>query len=169
MLRVAVTGHRPQYLIGGYDLLHPSNIELKSELTRTLFELAKEQSTVLALTGMALGVDTLFAESVLDLKEGDPDKYLLECAIPHRNQDKMWKPKDKDWYNTILSFADKKTLVTDSDYKPYLLQKRNEYLVDNCDVLIAVWNGNSKSGTYNAVRYAKKHNKEIIYINTGLK
>lgn len=44
------------------------------------------------------------------------------------------------------------------------MQKRNEYMTDNSDIVIAVWDG-SKGGTANCVRYAKKLNKEIIVIN----
>ena len=50
------------------------------------------------------------------------------------------------------------------EYKPYLMQKRNEYMVDQSDKVIAVWDG-SKSGTYNCIKYTKKQNKEIIVIN----
>ena len=37
-------------------------------------------------------------------------------------------------------------------------------MVDNSDIIIAVWDG-TKGGTYNCVQYAKKKNKEIIQIN----
>jgi uncharacterized phage-like protein YoqJ len=44
------------------------------------------------------------------------------------------------------------------------MQKRNEYMVDNSDIVIAVWDG-SKGGTYNCVKYAEKLGKKIIVIN----
>lgn len=69
----------------------------------------------------------------------------------------------KDLYNDILSKADTVKLVSDEAYKPYLMQKRNEYMVDLADKVIAVWDG-SKSGTANCVRYAKKCGKDIIKI-----
>ena len=43
------------------------------------------------------------------------------------------------------------------------MQKRNEYMVDLTDKVIAVWDG-SKGGTGNCVRYAEKCGKEIIRI-----
>ncbi len=66
-------------------------------------------------------------------------------------------------YNDILSRADIAKLVSDEEYKPWLMQKRNEYMVDLADKVIAVWDG-SKGGTGNCVRYAKKCGKEIIRI-----
>lgn len=44
------------------------------------------------------------------------------------------------------------------------MQKRNEWMVDNCDILIAVWD-KSPGGTKNCVDYAESKKKQIIYIN----
>lgn len=41
--------------------------------------------------------------------------------------------------------------------------KRNEQLVDVCDTVLAVWNGQSK-GTMYTINYARKKNKKIIEI-----
>lgn len=43
------------------------------------------------------------------------------------------------------------------------MQKRNEYMVDHSDKVIAVWDG-SKSGTKNCIDYAKKVGKDIIFV-----
>lgn len=43
------------------------------------------------------------------------------------------------------------------------MQKRNEYMVDLADRVIAVWDG-SKGGTATCVKYAEKVGKEIIRI-----
>lgn len=43
------------------------------------------------------------------------------------------------------------------------MQKRNEYMVDLADIVIAVWDG-SASGTGNCVRYAERCGKQIIQI-----
>ena len=45
-----------------------------------------------------------------------------------------------------------------------IITKRNEWIVDNCDVLVCHIECTFRSGAYNAVKYAKKQNKEIIYI-----
>lgn len=66
-------------------------------------------------------------------------------------------------YNYILKKADVVKLITGEDYKPWLMKKRNEYMVDLADKVIAVWDG-SKGGTYNCVKYAEKKGKEIVRI-----
>ena len=111
-----------------------------------------------AISGMALGIDTLFALVAID------NHIPLECAIPCLHQDKMWVQSSRNQYKKILSASQFQTLVTNSEYTQYCMQRRNEYMVDNCDLLIAVWDGTS-GGTANCVRYAVERGTKIIYIN----
>lgn len=157
-MKICVTGHRPNKLYG-YDYKDSRWQELK-ELFKTLL---KENQCEEAITGMALGVDTVFALSVLELKEEGYD-IKLHCAIPCKNHSSKWRRDSVMLYNTILSKADIVKQVSDEGYKPYLMQKRNEYMVDLADKVIAVWDG-SKSGTGNCVAYAGKMNKDIIIID----
>lgn len=106
--------------------------------------------------------DTIFAIAALELKN-EGYNIKLHCAIPCKNHSNQWNKKDRQLYNYILSKADAVKLVSKEEYKPYLMQKRNEYMVDNSDIVIAVWDG-SKSGTANCIEYAKSKHKEIIYI-----
>ena len=76
----------------------------------------------------------------------------------------MWSEEAKKLYHKILDRAWKITYVSKEPYAAWLMQKRNEYMVDNCDLLIAVWDGTS-GGTANCVKYAKATNKHIIFIN----
>ena len=43
------------------------------------------------------------------------------------------------------------------------MMKRNKYMVDKSDIVVAVWNG-SKGGTANTVKYAKQSGKTIKQI-----
>ena len=56
------------------------------------------------------------------------------------------------------------TLVTNASYSPYLMQKRNKYIVDNCDILLAIWDG-SKGETGNCVKYARSNGVNLHIIN----
>jgi len=46
-------------------------------------------------------------------------------------------------------------------YDPRLFMARNKNVVDNCDVLISIWDGESR-GTKNTTDYAKRNNKKVI-------
>lgn len=75
-LRICVTGHRPNKMYG-YDIYNKQWTELKDKFKNFL----KENNCNEAITGMALGVDTVFALAVLELKEEGYD-IKLHCAIP---------------------------------------------------------------------------------------
>ena len=62
-----------------------------------------------------------------------------------------------------LQSVDKETMLQ-REYTPDCMDKRNRYMVDHADYILAVWNG-CPSGTGNTVRYAHKKGKSIIVIN----
>lgn len=156
-MKICVTGHRPNRLYG-YDLNDQRWQKLKSQFK----EILKEKRCDEAISGMALGVDTIFALAVLELKDEGYD-IKLHCAIPCKNQSCKWGKESVNLYRFILSKADVVKLVSDEEYKPYLMQRRNEYMVQRSDCVIAVWDG-SKSGTGNCVRYAEEQGREIVRI-----
>lgn len=157
VIKICVTGHRPNKMYG-YDINNKQWTELKEKFKNLL----KENNCDEAITGMALGVDTVFALAVLELKEEGYD-VKLHCAIPCVNYTWKWIKESVDLYDKIIAKADIYKLVSDEFYKPWLMQRRNEYMVYLADKVIAVWNG-STGGTYNCVKYAEKCGKEIIRI-----
>ena len=53
------------------------------------------------------------------------------------------------------------------EYTRGCMQKRNKYMVDNSQYVIAVWDG-SKSGTFNTLKYARKLKRNIMVIDTKI-
>ncbi len=157
-MKICLTGHRPGKMYG-YDLSDYRWQNLKENLKDILRSYDCDE----AISGMALGCDTIFAMATLELKEeGIP--IDLRCAVPVKGQELRWNANDIRRYRQILESADYVDILSEGPYKPYLMQKRNEYMVDNSDIVIAVWDG-SKGGTGNCVEYAQKKGKQIIYIN----
>lgn len=157
---MCVTGHRPnkmpQY---GYNIDSPAWGLLKKKFKQILVENECNEG----ISGMALGVDTVFALAVLELKNEGYD-IKLHCAIPCKNHSRKWPEESRRMYNSILEQADKVVIVTDAEYNPWLMQKRNEYMVDIADKVLAVWNG-LPGGTENCIKYAHDNKKDVIYIN----
>lgn len=169
-LILAVTGHRPSKLDNAYDLMHPTNVKIAFAMRRFILSKAgynEETNTfatdgkILLISGMALGVDTLWALVALKLKYQFPGKFDLECAIPCANHSSRWKKSDQERHADIIKRSGIVTMVSEEPYAPYLMQKRNEYMVDKADELLAVWDG-TKGGTGNCVKYAEKKGS-IIY------
>jgi uncharacterized phage-like protein YoqJ len=139
-----MTGHRPK------DINIPI-IDLKNILTDRIL---KYKPTSL-ISGMAIGVDILTAQIAIE------NNIDLVAAIPFVGQEKLWNDNQKYLYNNILKLAKKKVIVCEGEYAAYKMQIRNEYIVDNCDVLIAVHNGKKYGGTYNCIKYAEIKGKNI--------
>ena len=114
------------------------------------------------ISGMAIGVDMYAAEIVLGLKASYPG-ITLESAIPCESQAAKWSETLRDRYFDIASKCDKETLIQ-THYSPDCMDKRNRYMVDHADVLIAVWDGRP-SGTGKTVRYAHQQGKSVIVID----
>jgi uncharacterized phage-like protein YoqJ len=142
----------------GYNLSDNRYLKLKEQFKQILIE----ENCTEAITGMALGVDTVFALAVLELKDKGYN-IKLHCAIPCLNHSSKWFEESVVLYKEILDKADVVKFVTEQPYQVWMMQKRNEYMVNRADKVIAVWDG-SKGGTGNCVAYAKKQNKDIILI-----
>ena len=66
-------------------------------------------------------------------------------------------------WQEVCDKSDEVVLVTDEEYKPYLMQVRNIWMVERSDIVIAVWDG-TEGGTANCVKSAEKAKKQIIRI-----
>lgn len=154
-MKIAITGHRPNKLGNDYDLTS----ELIRRIRLEIYDILRNKKATELITGMALGIDTLFAQIAIDYC------FPFIAALPCKNQQSKWPERSRITYNKIINdpLCTVK-YITDSEYTPRCMQIRNEWMVDNCDLLIAVWNG-STGGTMNCINYAITKNKEIIYIN----
>ena len=162
MKTCAFTGHRPQNLPFGFNEEDERCIDLKKTLREQIINLIETEDVTHFITGMALGVDLYAAEIVLDLKSKYPH-ITLESAIPCETQAVKWSMAQRERYYDIAAQCDKETMLQ-SHYSPDCMDKRNRYMVDQADVLIAVWDG-SPSGTGKTVRYAHQQGKSVITIN----
>ncbi|MBQ8503404.1 MAG: DUF1273 family protein [Clostridia bacterium] len=158
---VCFTGHRPQTLKFLWNEECEMCKNLKMQIKNTITELIEKENAIHFISGMALGVDMICAEIVLELKKTYP-QITLECAIPCETQAAKWTEKYRDrYFNTIIA-SDKETLLQ-THYTADCMMKRNKYMVDKSDIVVAVWNG-SKGGTANTVNYAKQSEKTIKQI-----
>ena len=139
MKTCAFTGHRPQNLPFGFNEEDERCINLKKTLREQIINLIENEGVTHFISGMAIGVDMYAAEIVLGLKASYPG-ITLESAIPCESQAAKWSEALRDRYFDIASKCDKETLIQ-THYSPDCMDKRNRYMVDHADVLIAVWDG----------------------------
>jgi hypothetical protein len=88
---------------------------------------------------MAIGVDMYTAEIVPDLKATYPD-ITLECAFPCETQAVKWPKPLRDRYYNIAAKCDKETRLQ-THCTPDCMLKRNQYMVNQANIILAVWDG----------------------------
>ncbi|MDR1674505.1 MAG: DUF1273 domain-containing protein [Oscillospiraceae bacterium] len=161
MNTVCFTGHRPQNLPYKFNENDWECIKIKSSL-KDCIEKAINGGYTRFISGMAMGVDTWAAETVLELKKAHPH-IKLEALIPCLDQCRYWSDCDKRRYYSILKQCDRKILLQKS-YTPGCMQNRNRQMVERSDYVIAVWNGHS-GGTAQTINYARRHEKKLAVIS----
>lgn len=159
--KCAFTGHRPQSLPFGFNEADERCIALKQKLREEIIRQIEENGVTHFITGMAIGVDMYAAEIVLGLKASY--NITLESAIPCETQAAKWSEEQRNRYFDIAAQCDKETLLQ-HHYTPDCMHKRNRYMVDQADYIIAVWDGRP-SGTAKTVQYAQRQGKPIRVIN----
>ena len=143
-MKIALTGHRPQRLKG-------QRVDVSIWIAKELSKYKDEIEEVYC--GMAQGADQIFAE--IAQKMGIP----VVCCYPYKK--KKYHPKELEIINKA-----KDVVYTSEKYtgnQVYWI--RDKYMVDNCDLLFAVFDGVEKGGTWLTVNYANKIKKPIKYYN----
>lgn len=144
-----VTGHRSIEL-SKYEYV-------KQELRREIVS-ALEEGYIHFISGFAEGVDLVFADIIAEFKNKYP--VTLKAVIPYR---KRMKTKNKD-FQRLLSLCDSFIILTE-EYSSSCFMKRNRFMVQSSDRIIAVYDGRGRSGTLATMCYAGKQNKEIKIIS----
>lgn len=165
---ISITGHRPNGLPKeyGYNLNNEAWTKLKEYIEVTIeecYKYATPNEELTLVTGMALGVDTIFWKVAAKLRKSNKN-IKIEAAIPFIGQEKKWKEESQKQYKQMLSESDKVTTVSEGEFATYKLMSRNRYMVNKSDIVIAVI-CKKTGGTAQCIKYAKEHNKVVIEIN----
>ena len=124
--------------------------------------LIQEENITAFVSGMALGTDMIAAEIVLKLKRKFRDITLI-AILPCRTQAARWNKEAVVRYEDILTKCDK-VIVLQEEYSPNCMNKRNLYMVEHSDCVIAVWSG-AEGGTANTIRFATKKHLPVTVID----
>lgn len=144
---IAGTGHRPE------------DCELEVEVrTKARVKLQYTKGVDTFICGMAAGFDLWAADEARKLG------LTVIAAKPWATHQP--RKEDAELYKVIEAYASKIVVVTDVPTYPgpWVYQKRNEWMVDNADAVMAYWSGKETGGTWNCVKYARKVKKPIANI-----
>jgi hypothetical protein len=185
IVRIGVTGHR-----------HLANeTAVRESIQRVLEEfdesLRNTPHSYIVISPLAEGADRLVAQEVLSWHSTSNSSSQLEAPLP-MPEDEYVKdfpnPKSKAEFKNLLARANRsQTLdldrlkfgldggITEEERELRKVNRRRAYrnvgfwVVDNCDVLIAIWNGEKakgEGGTGEVAEYAQSIARSIVWIHS---
>ncbi|MCH8309818.1 MAG: hypothetical protein IIB17_04890 [Chloroflexi bacterium] len=163
-LRVGVTGHR----------ILPDDDILSAQVTRALNR-ARELVTssedlpihLRIISPIAEGADRLVARAALV-----DDTTELEAPLPMPREQYVQDfetDESKNEFDALLKRADFVTVMPNSESREEAYERAGRHVVDRCDVLIALWDGEpsrGRGGTAEIVAYARDAGVPILRIST---
>ena len=152
MRRICFTGHRD---------IRPEDITYIKSCLRLIIRDEIRKGTVSFMIGLAKGVD-MYAGSIVDDEKKEFPWIKLCGAAPYRGR---LNSKNKETLK-ILEMCDEVSVVSEKSTRD-CYEKRNKFMVDSSDKIIAVYDGRGNGGTYNTIEYAKKTGKEVFIIDVS--
>lgn len=136
-MKIAITGHRPERLQGK-----------EGEIKEWVRQQLKEYNCSAFLCGMAQGVDQLGALAAI------AEKVKLYCYFPYKH-----KLSDMEQYLVNKAAA---VRYMEDKYSVGCYHRRDRRLVDDCDLLLVVWDGKENGGTYYTYQYALEKGVPVL-------
>lgn len=164
----AITGHRPTRFKWKYNENNNGCKRLKKRM-QDQFVLLYEKGVRQFWVGGALGVDMWAGEILLRLKEQpEYSEIRLMVALPFEGHDAEWDARSKIRLKFLIAHsAETITVGTTEEPAAICYKKRNCYMVDHADCLLAVYDNDRsiRSGVRMTVHYAEKRGLPIILIH----
>jgi hypothetical protein len=176
IIHIGVTGHRN---IKDQNLIRESIRKVVSDIDLWLYENFKNTGHgFVVLTPLAEGSDRIVADEILKFNKGKNRlEPYIEAVFPFNEDEYI---KDFNQPGSLKEFKDlkksartitiiKKGKIENSEQRHLAFEKTGHYVVNNCDILIAIWDGKTsrgKGGTAEIVKYAGEIGKSYFIINS---
>lgn len=147
MTTLGVTGHR--------QLPEAARSYAEQAITELLLD---RTSPVVGLSSLAEGADQIFADVLL--RNGG----ILHAVIPCWGYASTFTEAGRQSYLRLLSAARSVTTLAYAKPSEQAFDAAGQYIVEHCDMLIAVWDGQPArglGGTADAVAHARKLGREV--------
>lgn len=147
---VAGTGHRPPRLGLGYA--KDDRAKLAAFAKARLLAMG---GVTRVISGGAQGWDQALAHAAAVLK------IPFVVAVPFAGQESKWPLDAREYFGRLLARAAEVVIVSEGGYAAAKFIKRDHWMVDRADALLALWDGEPAGGTYATVKYAGEQGKRV--------
>jgi predicted Rossmann fold nucleotide-binding protein DprA/Smf involved in DNA uptake len=136
-------------------------------ISQTMEELVKDETVSTIYFGGAIGSDTLALNEAAAYKYAymrtDVEDIDLICVVPDTLDKQPFKTQTVSKHLSSKLIELKNKISPDDNYASY--HARNHYMVNNATEVVAFWNGDTNSGTWSTIKYAKATNKPVTIVN----
>ncbi len=164
-IRIGVVGHRalpdPALVVAATERILG---ELSAQVGSTphLFEI---------VSALAAGADRVVAETVLNWPSAPGAAHRLVALLPLAKDDYIqdFDEASRPVFERLLGRASEVQLAADGKTRPAAYQRCAEEVVDRCEILIAVWDGQAArgtGGTAETVAYARRVERPLFWIHS---
>ena len=157
MTRIGIVGHR-------YFSDRSTAEFIVQQSYRILARLKRKHPTLITISAIAEGADTLFAESAIKLN------LPLEIVRPFQSYIDDFPSADaKERYCHLRAAARKEEILPYETRSEEAYEAAMKWVVMRANLLFAVWDGfppRGRGGTGHAVQQALSHNRPWIHLNS---
>lgn len=154
---LAATGHRPKDIFTKDHYSSTNKRALVNFVKERIKEIQTTSNVTKIISGGALGWDQAIAWAAVELK------IPFIMALPFPDMDSKWVEDSKKEFKMLLDRASE-VVTLEKEYSNKAYYTRDKYMVDNCDLLIAFYNGSDSGGTAITIKYAESVNKKILNV-----
>jgi hypothetical protein len=155
--RLGIVGHR--------ELDAEAAAFVGSSSSTLLSDALAASGDVVAISALAEGADTLFAEAALSVN------VPLEVVRPFScYADDFLTEHSRKRYRTLAAAARKETRLRFTARSTHAYEAAMQWVVENCDVLVAAWDGGpgrGREGTAQAIRHAALIGRPLVQLDVS--
>jgi hypothetical protein len=155
MRRLGIVGHR--------ELDSKASAFVSAESVALLDAECSAGGSVVAISALAEGADTLFAEAAVELG------VLLEIVRPFdRYADDFVTKTSRRRYRALVEAAHRETRLPFSVPSVIAYEAAMRWIARACDILVAAWDGSpprGRGGTAEAVAYAESIGRRVVHLD----
>lgn len=151
--RVMVTGHRPQHLDAGEQAWS------QAALASAAWRLRSVYGTTHGISGLALGADTWWALAVL------ASGMHLHIHVPFLDQPKKWPAADQAMWAELRRRAKTEKVIGGQEFDVKMLHARNDSMLNDAELVVALYKPGTKGGTASAVDKARKRGLPLLLLD----
>jgi hypothetical protein len=149
-MKIGVTGHQKR-----------EGIEWAWVKDTICTELRRPENVKQAMSSLAAGTDQIFAKAAISL--GIP----VVAVIPLEGYQRFFRGSALSIYQQLLDECETVQLTWKGDPERAFFEA-GKFIVDHCDLLFAVWDGEKSEGlggTADVVEYAEQRNRPVCHID----